>query len=179
MRAALLSIAMLVLCSCAAVDSALSTRGIITESTSQFDNKRVVNLSPAIIEHGGFMAGLYWDSDKQDRAFFTFAVDGTYSFVPDEPLMLKIDGRLVELPPVNVDSYGEIEYDKVMYKNVSFKDYWISKADIKAFVDAQETTYRVMFRKGFHDGAVDYGWKGYKSYAVTGFDDFYQRVWGG
>ena len=174
----LLMIALLT--SCATMDSALSTRGIINSSTSKMDGNRIVRMSPVLSKHGmtDIQAefGLYWDSKKGEEALFSVNIAGAENFDPMKPFEIKIDGELLQLPPASKSDYGDVE--TIAGYNSSSKDYIVHKIQILKIANGKQATYRIWFLKGqYAEGEVTYEYQNFQSYVPFSFKEFYAKVW--
>lgn len=174
------------LAGCAAMDSALTTRGVIDSSTSKIDGTRVVTMSPVLPKHGmtDIQAefGLYWDDEKGDNALLIVEVFGAKNFAPEKPFEIKVDGELMKLTPANKHSYGDI---KTMYgskllsaHSKSRKRYVIHKKQILKIANGKQAAYRIWFTKGrFAEGEVSYEYPEHQSYVPFSFKKFYAQAW--
>lgn len=171
---------------CQSMDTALSTRGVITTNVSKIDNTRIVSMTPVLSKHGlsDIQAefGLYWDSAKGEKALLVVELDGAVSFDPAKPIEIKIDGELVNLPSANSRDYGDVEteYNSVVgYENKSRKYYTIKKAQILQIANAEHAFYRIWFLKNtYSEGEITYQYQDYQSYVPASFRKFYSQVWG-
>ncbi|KZZ10595.1 hypothetical protein A3752_12165 [Oleiphilus sp. HI0081] len=167
---------------CAALDSAMSTRGVISESVSKMDDKRVVRMSSVLTDSNFTELGLYWDSDKGDNAILIVQTLGAENFSPSKPFELKIDGKLVELQPIRKRDYGDAEiiagskYTSV--HNISSKQFIISKDQIKELASANEAHYRLHLLNGkYREDSISYLYPEFQSYVPFSFSNFHSTVW--
>lgn len=183
MRNAISLITVLLLTGCQALDSAISDRGVITYTNSEFDNSKSVYMSPAMTDHGLSTLvefGLYWGEPLNDSAYLSAQVGQAINFDPDKALQLRVDQEKLLLPPVKKSTgKSKIEYDTVKsYHNLTVKEFVITKDQIRKLLDANEAAYRISLLGGeVLDGSINYNYKDYQSYVIGSFNQFYEAVW--
>ena len=180
----LLSLFLFFLVGCQTIDSALTTSGKITESTSAFDNKVAIAMSPALANSGmkdvQAEFGLFWQTNFENTIIFSVKINEIESFSPTQPLLMRIDGVVYELPPVN--NFSSTDFDVEYLRGVgvlssSSKTFEGSKEIVQAIIDGTEASYRISLARGrYADGEITYRYKNYKSYVPTAFKEFLQRV---
>lgn len=167
---------------CAALDGAMSTRGVISESVSKMDGKRIVRMSPVLTDSNYTELGLYWDTAKGDYAILIVQTLGAENFDPLRPFEVKIDGKLIELNPIRKQDYGDsetivgTEYSRA--HNISSKQFLISKDQIKELASASEAHYRLHLLNGkYREDSISYLYPEFQSYVPFSFSNFYTFVW--
>lgn len=162
---------------CTTLDSAISPMGVITQDVSQMDNMRSVHMSPVIGKSGlsepDNTFGLYWDSSKGKKAFLVLSVGHITNLSGKSPFEIKVDGKMIKLPPVDKNNYGITEGLRTE------KDYVVSKEQILEISNAQEAFYRIHYLDNtFSEGEISYKYRNYQSYVPFSFLRFYREVWG-
>lgn len=175
-----------VLVSCTAIDSTLSTRGVVDTTTSKVDGTRIVSMSPVLSKSGltDIQAefGLYWDSAKGDNALFIVEIKGAENFNPEMQFEIKVDGEHIKLKPASTTDFGDIEtnYGSRYFpaNNKSRKNYVIHKNQILKIANGKEAYYKIWFLKNtFSEGEISYQFQEYQSFVPYSFRQFYTKAW--
>lgn len=185
MKRIFILIAILCLAGCQSIDTALSTRGVISSETSKIDGRTIVTMSPVLPKHGhtDIQAefGLYWDTPKANNALLVVEIDGAQSFNPERAFDIKVDGELLSLPPASSSDYGDVETEynpAIGYHNKSRKYYIIEKNHILKIANGNEAYYRIWFmNNSYAEGEISYQYQDYQSYIPSAFRNFYSVVW--
>ena len=185
MRKFVLIAALVLLVGCASMDAMMSTRGVVDEHVSKMDEVRVVTMTPVIA--GGDMAGhdagaefgFYWDSKKNHHALLVIQLNGAVNFDQAKPVEFKVDGERFSLPAAR-RSTGNIEtIGTENRRNVTRKEFMISKDQILQIANAKETVYRVyLLGNKYMDGEVVYMHQDMQSFVPKSFRAFHAKVWG-
>jgi hypothetical protein len=166
--------------SCASIDTVLSTRGKLHTEISEFDDSRIVYVTPALTNTGAGIAefGLYWDSKKGDIAHLIVQLDGAVNFAPEAELSIKIDGKLINLKPVSRKDYGEVSIDPISNNTITRKSYFIHKDDILLIANGEKGAYRIMLLNNkYIEGKITYKYQNMTSFIPDPFRRFYKEVW--
>lgn len=172
------------LTACESLDSALTTRGNISEQESPFDGQRTVAMTPALAKSGmsDIQAefGLFWQSDFEDDVVVSVEIPSIDSFASNSPLLIKVDGETFELPPFDRFSSGSYDIEHLKGIGVygsSTKSFMGSKEVVKAIVEGSSASYRIMLSgKEYADGEITYEYRDYQSYVPKAFERFLQRI---
>jgi len=168
---------------CAGLDSVMSTRGVLSDKASNMDGSRIVSMTPVLTNTMSPEFGLYWDTAKGDIALLAVQMAGAVNFDSKKPLEIKVDGKLISLPPANLDDYGRhsIEGDATAgYSNVSVKDFRVTKDQILEIANGKKTYYRIwLIKNEYQEGEVDYTYQDIQSFLPFSFRKFHSTVWGG
>lgn len=166
---------------CAGLDAAMSSRGKIYNKTSKMDNTQTVYMTPAMTNHGGVYPefGLYWADKFKDKALLIVQINKAETFNRKKNLTLMIDGEKFSLRPASKRDFGDINYDSVVARNKTTKDYVITKSQILKIANGKSGSYRLYLHRSYIEGDINYGYKGYQSYLPKPFLGFYAAVWGG
>jgi len=172
------------LTACQLIDTALTPMGVIKIQESRFDDTKRVRMSAAITDHGmsaNAEFGLRWNSTAGDYAVLQVILSAVTSFDSEKPLILKIDGKDIELLPASGYSRMNVESDSVVGSYIiSSHDYVIHKDQIQQIVQGSEGFYRIHLpRNEVFEGEINYDYRGYQSYVVGAFEKFHKEVWGG
>lgn len=182
----ILLISLLALLSCTAIDSTLSTRGVIDIKKSKMDGTQIVSMSPVLSTSGlkDIQAefGLYWDSSKGDNALFIVEILGAENFNPEMPFELKVDGEHIQLRPASKTEFGDIETyygsEWIPAHNKSRKNYLINKNQILKIANGKEAYYKIWFLGNkFSEGEISYQFQDYQSFVPYSFRQFYSKAW--
>jgi hypothetical protein len=165
---------------CAGLDSALSTRGIVSSNISKFDKTRSVSMTPSLTNHGGDNPefGLYWEDKYNNKARLVVRMTRAVNFNTNKNLEVVVDGVSFSLSPVSKTDFGGIEYNSLMKQNKSEKDYIITKEQIKKIANGKEGGYRLHLLRTYIDGDINYSYQDYQTYIPKPFREFYKKVWG-
>jgi len=168
------------LSACATLDAALSRRGTISTDISKFDKSKVVKMTPALANHGaGYPEfGLYWEGKYGDHARLVVQMKRAANFSRSESLEVIIDGDKLVLKPVQPSDFGGLAYNPIIRKNISEKDFIITKKQILKIANGKEGGYRLHLLRTYIDGDINYSYQNYKTYLPKPFKEFYNIVWG-
>ena len=178
-----LSLFVFFLAGCQAIDSALTTSGRITESTSPFDNQIAIAMSPALANSGmkDIQAefGLFWQTSFENTVVFSVKINEIENFSPTQPLLIRVDGVLYELPPF--DNFSSAEFDIEYLRGVgvvssSTKAFRGNKEIVEAIINGTEASYRISLSRRYADGEITYRYRNYNSYIPAAFSAFLARV---
>lgn len=168
---------------CAAIDSTMSTRGVITSEVSAMSGVKSVWMSPVLVGGPLIEFGLYWDTEKKDRAFLNVVYNDATNFDKNKPIEFLIDEERFSFKPTGLN-YGHTSVEKdnysESYRVVSEKSYMVDKEFIQKLANAQSAHFRIWLLNGSYiEKEVEYYQRSMQSFVPYSFNQFYKSVWGG
>lgn len=167
---------------CASMDSMLSNRGVIKSEVSAMSGVKSVWMTPALVGGPLVEFGLYWDSDKQDKAILNVVYNDAINFDNKKPIEFLIDGESFSYQPSGQD-YGHTSIENNNYTRnhrvVSEKSYLVNKEFVQRLANAKNAHFRLWMLNGrYIETEVEYYQRSMQSFVPHSFNQFFANVWG-
>lgn len=178
----LLLVMIILVSGCASIDSMMSTRGVITSEVSAMSGVKSVWMTPVLVGGPLIEFGLYWDSEKEDRALLNVVYNDATNFDKNKPIEFLIDGERFSFKPAD-RNYGHTSVEKddytKSYRVVSEKSYLVDKEFVHKLANAQSAHFRIWLLDGrYIEKEVEYYQRSMQSFVPYSFNQFYETVWG-
>jgi len=154
--------------------------GWVSESVSDFDGTRMIQMEPAWLYSSPMKLGLFHSSKMPDSSvILTAIVKGISNFSKGKSLHFNIDGEFIsmesfdEITDIEIDPGIYDKYTHVSSTSWSSKDYLISKKFIKQLIEGKKVLVKIDLDKEFVEGEFS---SDAPTTARPGFREFYEKI---
>ncbi|MEL7476091.1 MAG: hypothetical protein AAGJ55_07655 [Cyanobacteria bacterium J06555_12] len=162
--------------------------GYIAKRVAVYDEATELQMNPAwLLDTENMQLALHWRTPMQESVIVVAALNGAELFSAESPLLFRIDGEEVGLPPRATDDYGQtdtVSFGSAGSMNVSKKSYVADRAFIRRILDADTVLVRAELLGAYIDGRFSMDSPDIDSYrhfeilAKPSFERFYEEAWG-
>tara|TARA_B110001454_G_scaffold54930_2_gene53705 strand:- start:5187 stop:5744 length:558 start_codon:yes stop_codon:yes gene_type:complete len=142
--------------------------GYISTSKSEFDNRSMASLEPALLSDWSSILrlGLRWNTDLGADSFLLIAeIEGAENFAPKDTIDFNIDGKITSLKASDPNQYG-ITSKRIVMSSGPFqtpvelgmktqKTYRVSRETVESIINAKKVIVRVSLLNSFLEQRIE------------------------